>query len=206
MEDVLNVYCRDFAESEVLVCLDETAKQLITETRESLSARRGSVKKTDAEYKRNGTTNIFMVVAPLEGKRFVRVTDRRTRTEYAHMLRELSDKIYPEKSTIVLVQDNLNTHDTASLYATFEPAEARRLSERFEFHYTPKHGSWLNIAEIELSVLGRQCTKDFFANAEELRQRVMAWETERNTKTVGVNWRFTTADARVKLKKLYPIL
>lgn len=206
MEDVLSVYSRDFADDEVLVCLDEISKQLVSETRESLPMKCGKVKKVDAEYRRNGTTSLFMLSVPLEGKRHVRVTGRRTRKEYAEVLRELSDEIYPEKEKIILVQDNLNTHNAASLYATFEPAEARRLTERFEFHYTPKHGSWLNIAEIELSVLSRQCMNNYFDNATVLKKSISVWESERNVQETGVNWRFMTADARIKLKRLYPIV
>lgn len=204
MEDVLSVYSRSFADSEVLVCLDETSKQLVSETRENLPAKCGSVKKVDAEYRRNGTTSIFMLTAPLEGKRYVKVTGKRTRKEYAEVLRELSDEIFPERKKIIVVQDNLNTHSAASLYATFKPAEARRLAERFEFHFTPKHGSWLNIAEIELSVLSRQCTSDYFSCAGELKRAISRWERERNSNCKGVNWRFTTEEARIKLKQLYP--
>ena len=206
MEDVLSLYARDFKGSEVLVCLDETSKQLTNEVREGIPMKLGKVKKVDSEYKRNGTTSLFMMVAPLEGTRQVRVTGRRTRKEYAEILRELSDDIYPHKDKIILVQDNLNTHEAASLYATFEPMEARRLIERFEFHFTPKHGSWLNIAEIELSVLSRQCTNRFFNDEDELKYATGYWEQERNSQGIKVDWRFTCQDSRVKLKKLYPKL
>jgi hypothetical protein len=205
MEDVLSVYSRDFKQDEVLVCLDETSKQLVSETREGIPMKNGSVEKHDAEYKRNGTANIFMVNAPLEGERYVSVTEARKAIDYAEILRKLSDEIYPNKKKIILVQDNLNTHETASLYKRFSASEARRLAERFEFHYTPKHGSWLNIAEIELSVLSRQCTNRYFDNREELSGAVKFWEEDRNNKCKKVNWRFTTSDARIKLKHLYPI-
>lgn len=206
MEDVLSVYSRDFKQHEVLVCLDETSKQLTNEVRESIPMKSGKVKKVDSEYKRNGTSSLFMLSAPLEGKRHVRVTGKRTRKEYAEILKELSDEIYSDKKKIILVQDNLNTHSAASLYARYNPEEARRLAERFEFHYTPKHGSWLNIAEIELSVLSRQCTNDYFSCSGELERAISLWEQEKNSNSRAINWRFTTGDARIKLKRLYPII
>ena len=206
MEDVLSLYTRDFSSSEVLVCLDETSKQMVGEIYESLPSRPGDIKKVDHEYKRNGTTSIFMLSAPLEGKRYVRVTGQRTRKEYSEVLRELSDEIYPDRDKIILVQDNLNTHEPSSLYSRFEPGEAKRLADRFEFHYTPKHGSWLNIAEIELSVLSRQCMNSFFDNCAELEAEINSWEKERNSQDKKIDWRFTTDDARVKLKRLYPTL
>jgi hypothetical protein len=206
MEAVLDLYCRDFLDSEVFVCLDETSKQLISSVREDIKMKPGSVKKQDAEYKRNGTANIFMLNVPLECERHAFVTDCRKAKDYAEILRKLSDEIYPHKEKIVLLQDNLNTHKPASLYKLFPAAEARRLTQRFEWHYTPKHGSWLNVAEIELSVLSRQCLGQYFLTREELAEAVAAWENSRNNQQKGVNWRFTAEKARTKLKRLYPIV
>ena len=204
MEDVLEVYKRPYAPKRPVVCLDETSKQLIGETRTPVPAAPGQVAHYDCEYVRNGVANIFMIFEPLAGQRDVEVTVRRTKKDYAQCLRKLSDERYPDAEIIVLVQDNLNTHSPASLYEAFEPAEAKRLAERFEFHYTPKHGSWLDMAEIELGILGRQCLSQRIDNIEELRRQVNAWEKSRDKADVKVDWQFTTTDARIKLKRLYP--
>jgi transposase len=164
----------------------------------------GEPARYDYEYIRNGVANIFMIFEPLAGRREVEVTQRRTRKDYGECLRQLSDEVYSEAKKIVVVQDNLNTHSPASLYEAFEPAEAKRLADRFEFHYTPKHGSWLNMAEIELSILGRQCLSRRIDNAADLRRETAAWEGTRNGAVAKVNWHFRTEDARIKLRKLYP--
>jgi len=206
MEDVLEVYLRPRNSKKPLVCLDEASKQLIVETRPSIAVGPGRVKRTDAEYRRCGTASVFMMNAPLEGQRYVRVRQRRTRQDFAEVVRELCDELHPEAEKIVLVMDNLNTHNAASLYEAFEPAQARRLAQKLEIHYTPKHGSWLNMAEIELSILSRQCMRGYFESIDELATTIAAWERSRNEIKAGINWRFTTADARIKLKKLYPTL
>ena len=204
MEDVLEVYHRSYADKEVLVCLDETSKQLVGETRQSRPPRPGSAMAYDYEYQRNGVSNLFMLFAPLEGWRRVEVTDRRTRADWARVVKRLVDQDYPDRERIVLVMDNLNTHHPASLYEAFEPAEARRIAERLEIHYTPKHGSWLNMAEIEIGVLDRQCLDRRIPDQSVLRREVAAWQQQRNQDAIRVDWRFTTADARIKLKSLYP--
>ena len=206
MEDVLDVYTRPHDPARPLVCLDETSKQLVAETRTPEPMQPGQPARHDYEYKRNGTANLFMLFAPLEGWRHVEVTERRTAIDYANILRDLSDIHFPKAEKIVLVQDNLNTHKPASLYEAFEPAEARRIIERFEWHYTPKHGSWLNLAESELAVLSGQCLDRRIPDAATLGTEVDAWRTRRNTHNAKANWHFTTADARVKLKSLYPAL
>ena len=206
MEYVLDVYTRDMDPSRPMICLDETSKQLITETRPSLPAKPGQVKRVDAEYRRHGTASVFMMNAPLEGKRYVRVREHRKREDFAEVVRELCDELYPDAKKIVLVMDQLNTHNIASLYQAFKPAEAKRLAEKLEIHHTPKHGSWLNMAEIELSVLSRQCIGDYFETREQLAQAIMAWERSRNENKVNIDWRITTADARIKLKRLYPLI
>lgn len=204
MEDVLDVYHRPYDPLRPQVCLDEASKQLISETRPSIPPRPGRVRRVDAEYRRNGTASVFMLTVPLEGKRHVRVREHRKRKDFAEVIRELCDELYPKAEKIVLVMDNLNTHNTASLYEAFEPKEARRLAEKLEIHYTPKHGSWLDMAEIELSVLSRQCMDDYFETREQLAEQIATWERSRNENHVGIDWRFTTADARIKLKRLYP--
>jgi hypothetical protein len=204
MEDTLEVYKRPYDPKRPVVCLDETSKQLIGEVATPVTAAPGQVAHYDYEYVRNGVANIFMICEPLAGQRRVEVTDRRTKKDYALCLRKIADDIYPDAEVIVLVQDNLNTHSPASLYEAFEPAEARRLMNRFEVHYTPKHGSWLDMAEIELGILGRQCLSRRIDNVQALRREVKAWETARNTAGTKVNWQFTTANARIKLRKLYP--
>ena len=206
MEDILEVYQRPYDPHRPLVCLDETSKQLIAETRMPIAAKPGRPGRHDYEYQRNGTANLFMMFAPLEGWRHVKVTDRHTAVDYAQVLKELSDTHFPGSAKIVLVQDNLNTHKPASLYEAFSPAEARRLVERFEWHYTPKHGSWLDMAESELSVLSPQCLDRRISDQRVLKDEVEAWEADRNRKHAKANWQFTTADARVKLRRLYPAL
>jgi transposase len=204
MEDVLEVYKRPYDPKRPQICMDETSKQLLADMREPIPAKPGSLERFDYEYKREGVTNLFMLFEPLMGKRRVKVTERRTRKDWAVAMKELSDVYYPDAEKIVIVMDNLNTHLSASFYETFEPEEALRLVNRFEFHYTPKHGSWLNMAEIELSVLSRQCLDRRIPNQEFLKSETKAWEDERNDQVVKVQWRFTTADARIKLKHLYP--
>jgi hypothetical protein len=206
MEDVLEVYHRPHDPEYPVVCVDETSKQLISETRIPIKAKPGQPARHDYEYERNGTANLFMMFAPLEGWRHIEVTDRHTAVDFAHMLRDLSDTHFPGAKKIVLVEDNLNTHKPASLYEAFPAAEARRLVERFEWHYTPKHGSWLNMAESELSVLSGQCLDRRIPDKQTLTEEVAAWEHARNKKHVKADWQFTTADARVKLKRLYPAM
>jgi len=203
MEDVLNIYHKNFAENEVLVCMDETSKQQIKETRIPIEAEPGSVEKYDYEYERNGVSNLFMLSAPLEGWRQVKVTDSHKKTDWANLIKDLVDIHYPQKK-IILVMDNLNTHKFGSLYTAFKPEEARRIIERLEIHYTPKHGSWLNMAEIEIGVMTRQCLNRRIPDQETLRSEIQAWQTARNAESVCVDWRFTTKDARIKLKSLYP--
>jgi len=206
MEDVLEVYHRRFEDNEVLVCLDETSKQQVRETRRPRRARPGAAACYDYEYQRNGVSNLFMLFAPLEGWRRVEVTERRTKVDWARVVKQLVDVDYPDKDRIVLVMDNLNTHHPASLYEAFKPAEARRIAQRLEIHDTPKHGSWLNMAEIELGVLARQCLDRRIPDQNILRSQVVAWAAERNQAEIRVDWRFTSADARTKLKSLYPSL
>ncbi len=206
MEDILEVYQRPYDPHRPLVCVDETSKQLVAETRVPIAAKPGRPARHDYEYRRNGTANLFMMFAPLEGWRRVKVTNRHTALDYAQVLKELSDTHFPGSEKIVLVQDNLNTHKPASLYEAFPPAEARRLVERFEWHYTPKHGSWLDMAESELGVLSSQCLDRRIPDQKMLKEEVEAWEAERNRKHAKADWQFTTADARVKLKRLYPAL
>jgi hypothetical protein len=204
MEDVLGVYKRPYDPKRPVVCLDETSKQLIGEVATPVLASPGQVAHYDYEYVRNGVANLFMIFEPLAGQRDVEVTDRRTKKDYARCLKKIADEMYPDAEVIVVVQDNLNTHTPASLYETFEPAEAKRLADRFEFHYTPKHGSWLDMAEIELGILGRQCLARRIDNVDALRREVAAWETDRDAAATKANWQFTTADARIKPRKLYP--
>ena len=211
MEDVLEVYHRPYEDNEVLVCLDETSKQQVKETRLPRPPCPGLAAAYDYEYERNGVSNLFMLYAPLEGWRRVGVTYRRTKVDWAHQVKKLvdedyPDKDYPDKDRIVLVMDNLNTHHPVSLYEAFEPMEARRIAERLEIHYTPKHGSWLNMAEIEIGVLARQCLDRRIPDQEVLRREVDASQNQRNRDMVRVDWRFTTDDARIKLKSLYPAI
>jgi hypothetical protein len=206
MEDVLEVYTRPRDPDRPLVCLDETSKQLIAETRTPIPMKPGRPARYDYEYERNGVANLFMVFAPLEGWRHVAVTDRRTSIDYAQVLQEIADVRFPDAAKIVLVQDNLSTHTKASLYEAFAPAEARRLVERFEWHYSPKHGSWLDLAESELGVLASQCLDRRIADKQTLALEVAAWERDRNRHHAKADWHFTTDAARVKLKHLYPAL
>jgi len=206
MEDVLSLYTQLPDPQRPLVCFDETSKQLIGETRQSLPALPGQPERYDYEYQRNGVCNLFMFYAPLAGWRHVKVTDRRTKVDWAYCMRDLVDIHFPDALLIQVVQDHLNTHDPSALYEVFEPAEARRILNRLDFHYTPKHGSWLNIAEIELSVLDRQCLDRRIPDKSTLEAEVLAWELRRNAHSATVNWRFTTDDARIKLKRLYPSL
>src|SRR5215218_8133877 len=205
MEDVLDVYHRPYDPARPVVALDEASKQLIGETVQPLPPEPGQPERFDYEYVRNGTANLFMVSEPLLGWRVVHVTERRTAKDFAEVVRWLAEEVHPEAETIVLVMDNLNTHKLASLYEAFPPEQARRIAERLEIHHTPKHGSWLNMAEIELSVLSRQCLDRRIEGAGELRGELEPWEAERNERQVGIDWRFTTADARIKLKRLYPV-
>jgi hypothetical protein len=204
MEDVLDVYKRPYDPKRPNVCLDETSKQLIGETRTPIWACPGQPARYDYEYKRNGVANLFMIFEPLVGKRHVKVTQRRTKIDWAYCVREMVDQIYPDAEQIVLVMDNLNTHNKSSLYEAFEPAEAKRIADKLEIHHTPKHGSWLDMAEIELGILARQCLSRRIDNMEQLKDEVAAWQVIRNTAEAKVNWRFTTEDARIKLKRLYP--
>jgi len=204
MEEVLDVYHRPHDPKRPLVCLDEGTKQLVSETRQPLPTQPGQPAKVDFEYARHGTANLFVLFAPLEGWRHVRITEQRTRCDWAHCIRDLVDVQFPEAETIVLVMDNLNTHHPASLYEAFPPAEAHRIAARLEIHYTPKHGSWLNMAEIELSVLARQCLDRRIPDQATLSHEVTAWQARRNVQASSVDWQFTTQDARIKLKHLYP--
>lgn len=204
MEDVLEVYKRPQDPERPVVCLDETSKQLIGETRTPIAAAPGQPERIDYEYERHGTANLFMMFEPLAGWRWVKVTERRTAVDFAEVLRELSDVCYPDAKKIVLIMDNLNTHKLASLYEAFAPETARRLAERFEIHYTPKHGSWLDMAETELSVLARQSLNRRIDNIADLTHEVEAWERQRNKIASAMDWRFTTKNARIKLKRLYP--
>ena len=204
MEDVLEVYQRPYDGNEVLVCMDETSKQQVKETRVPRPAAPGLSAAYDYEYERNGVSSLFMLFAPLDGWRRVEVRERRTKVDWAHVIKKLVDEDYPDRDRIVLVMDNLNTHKLSSLYEAFEPSEARRIAERLEIHYTPKHGSWLNMAEIEIGVLARQCLDRRIANQDILRGEVNAWQNQRNRDVIRVDWRFTTENARIKLKSLYP--
>lgn len=205
MEDVLDLYQQPYDPDAPVVCMDETSKQLVGEVRTPIPSMPGRPARVDFEYERHGTANLFMFVEPLAGWRHVSVTERRTAVDWAHAIKAVLDEDYPDARVVRLVLDNLNTHTLGSLYEAFEPAEARRLAERLEIHYTPKHGSWLNIAEIELRVLSGQCLDRRIPDRAELEREVEAWERMRNELTVGVNWQFTTAEARTKLRRLYPV-
>lgn len=206
MEDTLDVYKRPYDETHPLICMDESSKQHIKDTRQPIPATPGTVARYDTEYERNGVSNVFMFFEPLQGKRHIEVTDQRTAVDWAHQIRDLVDVHYPHAERITLVMDNLNTHTGASLYKAFEPKEARRILEKLEIHYTPKHGSWLNMAEIELSILSRQCMDRRIPDQETLKKEISAWQEKRNAIARPMEWRFTTDDARIKLKKLYPTL
>jgi transposase len=204
MEDVLEVYTRPYDPLCPVVCMDETSKQLLRSTRPPMAMEPGRAEREDYVYERGGVANVFMFLEPLAGRRWVDITEHRTKVDWAHKIRELVDVRYPEAEKIVVVMDNLNTHTPASLYEAFSAKEARRLAEKLEIHYTPKHGSWLNMAEIELSVLGRQCLDRRVPDFETLEREAHAWQERRDEKGVKIDWRFTTDDARVKLKRLYP--
>ena len=204
MENVLDIYQRREAAAHPLVCVDETSKQHLKEIRQPLGVIEGTPNRYDTEYARNGVSNLFMIFAPLQGFRHVEVTDKRTSIDFAYICRDLVEQHFPDAEKIILVCDNLNTHKPASLYKAFQPHEARRIAERIEFHYTPKHGSWLNMAEIELSVLSRQCLCRRISDQETLKCEIQAWQTRRNEQSATVKWQFTTDDARIKLKTLYP--
>jgi DDE superfamily endonuclease len=206
MEDVLTVYQRPPDPALPVLCMDESSKQLVGETRVALPAEPGQPQREDYEYERHGVANLFLFSEPLTGWCQVQITERRTRMDWAEAMRELSDRHYPAAGRITVVLDNLNTHGPASFYEAFAPDEARRLTERFDFHYTPKHGSWLNMAEIELSVLSRQCLDRRISTMEELRNETRAWQQRRNATSKTIDWQFTTADARIKLKRLYPVI
>jgi transposase len=206
MEDVLSVYMRPFDERFPQVCVDEMSKQLISETRIPLPMQPGQPECYDDEYERHGTCNLFVACEPLAGKRYLSVTEHRTKQDFAQFIRDLVEVHYPSAEKIILVLDNLNTHTPAALYEAFPAAQARRLVEKLEIHYTPKHGSWLNMAEIELSVLSRQCLDRRIGKQAELEREIAAWQAKRNALLARINWRFTTADARIKLRRLYPCL
>ena len=206
MEDILEVYRRPYDPEEPMVCMDEITKQLTKETRRTIPAEPGIPARYDYEYERNGVCNLFMFYEPFGGKRYVSITDHRKKVDWALQIKELLDNHYPSARKIVLVMDNLNTHTGASLYEAFPPQEARRLFERLEIHYTPKHGSWLNIAEIELRVISGQCLKRRIPDKQTLKKEVIQWQNQRNSRQAKVDWRFSTDNARIKLKRLYPTL
>ena len=206
MEDVLEVYHRPKDEKRPVVCIDEASRQLIGETAQPLPAEPGQPERFDYEYVRNGVATLFMIFLPLLAFRSVWVTARRTAKDFAEVLRWLVEDVFAEAERVVLVCDNLNTHTPACLYEAFPPEQARRIAAKLEWHYTPKHGSWLNMADIELSVLSRQCLDRRIESAEEMEREVEVWQEDRNEREVGVQWRFTTADARIKLRKLYPTI
>lgn len=204
MEDVLDVYQRAYDPKRPLICFDETRKELHNSLYASLPARAGRIAYEDYSYQRNGTASLLLWYEPLSGRRGVQVEEHHTYVELAGLLKHLCDELYPEAERVVLVCDNLSTHHPACLYERFTPEEAHRLSQKLEWHYTPEHGSWLNVAECELSVLSRQCLSRRLSDQDQLEQEVRVWERERNGLQVRVDWQFTTADARVKLKRLYP--
>ena len=206
MEDVLDVYARPYDPKRPLVCFDESNKEQHIEVITPLPIKEGEPERFESTFERNGVSNLFMFFAPLHNWRHVKVTTRRTNADWAECMRDLVDVHFPDATQVVVVQDNLNTHTPAALYSAFAPAEAKRIWDRLEFHYTPKHGSWLNMAEIELSVLSRQCLDRRIPDQESLYRETSAWTERRNTANATIEWRFTTADARIKLKKLYPIL
>jgi hypothetical protein len=206
MEDVLDVYARSYRQDYPLVCMDESSMQLIGEVSDPIPASPGHPELVDDEYVRKGVASIFLEVEPLGGRRHVKITERRTRIDWAHFIKEMLDDRYPKAKKVLLVMDNLNTHGVASLYTAFPANEAKRLADRLEIHFTPKHGSWLNIAEIELSVLKRQCLTGRIDCIKKMRSKVSAWNIDRNNRQSTVDWQFRTDEARVKLKRLYPIL
>ncbi len=206
MEEVLDLYEKAYDVRYPLVCMDETSKQLVSDVQPPLPPRPGQIARQDYEYERQGTSNLFIWFEPLQSQRHVQVTNQRTAVDWAYFMKDLAEVHYPDAEKILVVLDNLNTHGPGSFYEAFAPDEAKRLAARFEFHYTPKHGSWLNMAEIELSALSRMCLDQRIPDPSALIREVSAWESQRNAKAVTVEWRFTTDDARIKLKKLYPII
>lgn len=204
MEDVIEVYHRPYDPRYPQVCMDETSKQLVGEEVKPSPPKPGVPERFDTHYVRNGVANLFMLFEPLTGWRDVQVTDRHTRTDWAHLMKQLVDVHYPEAERIVLVCDNLNTHEKASLYEAFPPAEAKRIADKLEIHYTPKHGSWLNVAECELSILARQCLDRRIPDIPSLKREVEAWKNDRNNVAAPLDWRFTVEDARIKMRRLYP--
>jgi len=204
MEKVLDVYKRPYNSLIPVVCMDESPKQLIKETRQSIPVSKGKEAKVDYEYERCGVCNIFLASEPLRGKRVIKITERKTKPDWAEFIKHIADELYPKAKKITLVMDNYNTHTTGSLYETYSPGEAKRILDRFEFVYTPKHGSWLNMAEVELNVLMGQCLNRHIDDIDTIRTEVNFWQNHRNNKNSKINWQFTTKDARTKLKKLYP--
>ena len=206
MEYVLDVYKREYNEEFPVVCMDESPKQLIKETRTAIEMRPGQEAREDFEYERCGVANIFLASEPLKGKRYIEITERKTKKDWAKFIKQIADEWYKDAIKITLVMDNLSTHKPGALYEVFEPKEAKRIRDRFDFVYTPKHGSWLNMAEIELNVLIRQCLNRRIPDIATVATEVEAWQNHRNTQTATINWRFTTKDARIKLRRLYPTL
>jgi DDE superfamily endonuclease len=204
MEDTLEVYKRPYDPRFPQICMDEGSKQLLAEIRASIPMEKGKPEREDYEYEREGTCSLFVACEPLAGKRYLKVTKQRTKKDWAAFMQEVIDVQYRDAEKIILVMDNLNTHVLSSFYEAFDAPTARRLVEKVEIHYTPKHGSWLNMAEIELSILARQCLSDRMPSVDFVAKQVQAWQTERNQAQVTINWRFTTQDARIKLKRLYP--
>lgn len=205
MELVLDVYKQPYSAEFPVICMDESPKQLIKETRLAIASRPGRLEKYDYEYERSGVCNIFLASEPLAGKRFVKITERKTKKDWSRFIADIADE-YPHAKKIMLVMDNLNTHKAASLYETFAPEKAKALWDRFQFVYTPRHGSWLNMAEIELNVLNGQCLKRRIDKLETVKKECDSWQKHRNNKNAIINWRFTTNNARIKLKRLYPTL
>jgi hypothetical protein len=205
MEDVLYLYAEPEDPKRPVVCFDECPHQMVEEVRKPIPAKPGQPRRVDYEYKRNGSCNLFMMLAPNRGWRHVEVSDRRTMVDFAQQMKALVDEHFPDAEVIRVVMDNLNTHDPGSLYEAFAPAEARRIAKKLEFHYTPKHGSWLNAAEVELAALANQCLGRRIPDTDSVRREVGAWEWRRNEESIKVNWRFSAADARTKLSRLYPV-
>lgn len=204
MEAVLDIYKREYNPLNPVVCFDESSKQQIQDVIDAMPIKPGMVAKFDSEYQRNGVSNLFMIFEPLRGQRHVKVTDRRTKIDWAECMKFIVDELYPNALKVTIVMDNLNTHSAASLYSCYDPITAKRISEKLDIQHTPKHGSWLNMAEIEFSALSRQCLNRRIATQEMLVKEVKAWEIARNESQIRCDWRFTTSDARIKLKKLYP--
>ena len=204
MEEVLDLYAEPEDPQRPRVCFDEMPYQMISETRVPVPMQAGQAERYDYEYRREGTCNLFLFFNPFAGKRRIKVTQRRTKQDFAHCMKELADEMYPDAVVIRVILDQLNTHSKASLYETFEPEEARRIARKLEFHYTPKHGSWLNMAEIEFSVVDRQCLDRWLQDMETVQSEIAAWELPRNEQNLGIDWQFTTQKARHKLERLYP--